>query len=462
MSTTGLRRQKRDITESYFVRFGALYGLVVYADYFNFLGNSTGGIGNVGKYAYFIILAAVFVVLLVNTKDVHFGFNAPTIFLSFTVVSLIPLFFQILSGTTGDSYATAFVSTLVLSIAIVFDEKKYRISYPRFLHGLYIWLVALGVLYIGELALRDFGHISYFTNPLNQENHLKSLVMVAALCLAILSRQGWKHIAGLFLMIALAEVLRPESTLLLVLTVCIPLTFAIRARKYTFALWTCCVILLTAAALPFALHLSPEFRQIVLDTDAYFKRDLLGGISDTSVRLIIIDLAFDRMESSSWLVGEMFSGATNIQIGGVLSWWLDQNSHAGLAAIHSDYVAMLLEGGILGYSLFNLALILLVLRGFRLLRSAACRAAPGAAAIVAMGPIVVVITVLSCSTNPFLQLWQSAHVVWFLLFCFEIGCRSVRAVLPATKAVRRPLLWRHTPGKLPLHPRPVRLQSPKS
>ncbi|MCP3391792.1 hypothetical protein NLM27_23655 [Bradyrhizobium sp. CCGB12] len=409
-----------DVASWPFLRFWAFYALVTYADYFNLLGYSTAGIGAIGKYAFFLLLFFAFAIGWLRSSRSRLGSNAPTIFLFFTIVSLIPFLTQLVGEGDTNSYASAFVPSLIYSMSLAFDPSKYGRDLRQLNSRVQQLLLVLCILYDGELILRNYSGLAYFANVANQTNHLKSMVFVAALGLAYLSHRSFSYLLLLFFLTGLSEFLRPSSSLLLATAACAPLCMLIRSRSIRPAALITYGIIGLAALVPFLLHYFPEVAQLVTSLEETAKSDALGGISNSTVRLAIMDLAFQRIESSSWLVGELFSGGTSVQVASLLSFWT-ANYASGLAQIHSDYVCVLLEGGLIGYAAFNVGIALAAKRSLVSIGGLA----GNEFALASSGVVFCLIFVIYCSANPMLQVYQASALIWGLFLISDIASRVI-------------------------------------
>lgn len=416
----------RDFTTSPFVRVCAVCSLLLYADYPYLTGLSTGEYSGVIKYIYFAGLLTTLLVSLFRSRETDFGLNAPTIFLGFTVVSSLAFCIQyLLHGNEADSYATAFCATLVLSMVLAFDVRRYEMNFKRLADVLLIWLIVLAILHIGEYLGAATNTTAYKAPFSVAINHSKSIALVEALALAIVYKRKLLVMVSICGLAVVSELLRPESILLVGIITIIPLGFLSSAKLYRSAEYGCYSLLAVLALAPFVLQYSSDLRDFIVMFESHFKSDMMGGISNTSVRLLIADAAFEKLHGSSWIFGQFFGGATNVQVGQILPWWRAQNNPFGFAAIHSDYITMLLEGGVVGYLLFNLGLALIVRSNFAVLRRSSSCLTYSQRALVALGPLTAVLIGEYCAANPFLQLWQSANVVWLVAFCSMVSAKMI-------------------------------------
>ena len=79
----------------------------------------------------------------------------------------------------------------------------------------------------------------------------------------------------------------------------------------------------------------------------------LGGESDNDFRLGVISAARDEMAQHSLLVGQAFTGEVTVNALPYLPWLSnDRRETASNENIHSDFLIMIVQGGLIGYGLF--------------------------------------------------------------------------------------------------------------
>lgn len=412
-----------DLADSHVIRFFMVVALLVYADAVNAMAASSLGTERYFKYAYFGAVVAIYGWCVMTGSGLRARFDAPTILAGFTALALIPFLLQSAAGLEVNSYASAFAAPLLYAISAVFAVRSFDASTERLERSVYRLLAWLCVLYTAELAVRKFSSIGYFARVINETNHIKSIAFVALIGLAVLRGHGRGVLLALALL-ALSAILRPSSSVILAVAICAPVAYALRKGWFRTVGLVGHGMIALAACVPLALYAIPELEAAILAAEAWLKEDVLQGQSNTAVRLAIKNAALDRWQDSSFLFGEFFSGATNVQIAHVFPWWLKEHSPFGLAAIHSDYVSMLLQGGIVGYLLFNLALALALSRAIAHARRH--RALGLSAGLPGLGVLAVLILVLYGSSNPFLQYFGVAHLAWFLLFLSNLAGRAVQ------------------------------------
>jgi hypothetical protein len=259
----------------------------------------------------------------------------------------------------------------------------------------------------------------------------KSIICVLALCLCILTG---RQILALFVAVitAIALALRPTSTLVLALTCCLPIAFALKLRvsgfrptavllSRTIAMGT----LFLAAAIPLLLYFFfDDIASMIYVAETYIKADLLGGHSNTDFRLAILRLSFDAIDRTSFWYGSALTGGVTVPLGMLPEWqgWWATGNVNGQAPIHSDFVIVFVLMGILGYILFALAFYLVLKNRFREL---ARRDTRGSGVVLqAIAIIAVVALLIYCSDEPYLAYYNHSNVVWLLLLISEVAMKS--------------------------------------
>ena len=418
-----------DLSASPLFRCFGLIAVLVYVDWFNVLSVSTLDLQSQLKYVYFAVVASAYAYTLLTTRRLRFGLDGPTILALFSICSITALVLQAAGPEKNDSYAAAFLATLVISTAGLYNINKYGFSRAKLIDVTARTVLLMSMLYVAELAFRMFSELEYFQTVENMENHIKSFILVAGVCLAVLRRSQRGLLIGLALL-ALSQALRPSSTSLFTLACVLPIAVLIARGRLRMAKLAVYTSLLVAPIVPVALHLSPDLKEIVTSAEAWAKEDVLSGTSNTFFRLAIQDLAIDRLQETSLAFGVMFSESNSVQLSNQFAWWLEK-FREGRAAIHSDYVSILLQSGIVGYVLFTVALLSLCRYMFKGL---AMRSADETArCLPAFSICCIVLIVIYCSTNPFLQYWGVSHVAWlgvaigYLDVTWSLRRRAIRA-----------------------------------
>ena len=98
--------------------------------------------------------------------------------------------------------------------------------------------------------------------------------------------------------------------------------------------------------------------------------------------------------------------------------WLNYNAN-GLVPIHSDFVAILVLSGCIGYFLFAAMLYSCLGSRTRWLMSNDF-VDRNHFALVSISVVALITLAIYCSFNPFLINYQHTHIIWFLLLISEM------------------------------------------
>jgi hypothetical protein len=124
------------------------------------------------------------------------------------------------------SYITAFTASLVFASATFIPAGSFAVGAPTMCRDLRRLLLLGSACYLIEASLKASGlasSISYAT----EIEHVKSIVCVMALAIAILTRSRRSIIAS-FTIIITSLIVRPSTSLLVATAICLPLAFAMR------------------------------------------------------------------------------------------------------------------------------------------------------------------------------------------------------------------------------------------
>lgn len=401
------------------------FGLIAYADMGNAL-SSSGPIASAGKLIYMAALGAVFALLAMQRG--HFRHRTTAwVLLAFTLVAAGGYLAQIAMGSPPNSYLTAFMPTTFYTLILVLPDLRKPVDKASLLAALTVFLMVLGATYAIEISLRfargELGDIA------NLENHVKSIALVLAAGLAIAAGR-WSWLVLIAVLAAWVTVLRPSSTFILAMVACCGVSWLIRMGQVRLAGFICYAVLFALAVSPFVVSFVPGADDLVLSMEGALKEELLGGETNTSVRLIIQHIALTDMQGFDWVFGDLFTGATSVYVADLLPWWFD-NSELGLATIHSDYVILLVQSGLVGYLAYNFVLTVMCATGLKQRRGED----RSERALRAILPIGVLALAIYSAANPFLQYYQISHVVWLCLGLAQYALLPVKGkALPTEDA----------------------------
>ena len=413
------------LERTWFAVVAAGFGLLGYADMANAL--SFGPVAEVSKLIYVATLAAAFAIFAARRGS--FRVVPPAwVLLGFTFAVAVTYVLQLALARPPNSYLAAFMPTTLYTLILVLPDPRKPIDRRSVVAAMTGFLMLLGAIYAVEISIRSaaggLGDIN------NLENHVKSVSLVLAAGLAIVSGR-WAWLVVIVVLAAWITTLRPSSTFILAMVACCSLGLLIRLGWMRAAGLVSYTVLLVLAVSPLVVSFVPGADELVLSFEGALKEEWLGGQTNTSVRLIVQSVALSGMRGYDWVLGEMFVGANSVYVADLLPWWWD-NSDRGLATIHSDYVILLVQSGLVGYVAYNLVLLALAATGLQIRRGEG-RAERELRAVF---PICVTGLAIYSAANPFLQYYQTSHVVWLCLGLAQYALLPVsqRATTPTSGA----------------------------
>jgi hypothetical protein len=183
-------------------------------------------------------------------------------------------------------------------------------------------------------------------------------------------------------------------------------------------------IFFVAAIGPLALYFFfDDISLLIQEIESYIKENLLGGQSNTAFRLTILKYAFQELDQS-FLFGDRLSGKTTVLLAREYAWWLEETRGGGMATIHSDFVIVLTQAGIVGYMLFVWFFYSMLSIRLRMV-AAGTSYGEDFRTLIALSIVALVTLIVDCSVNPFLQVFQTVHPIWMVLFISEIARKSI-------------------------------------
>lgn len=373
------------------------------------------------KYSYTSLILLLIFMYLLRWRSFDTSSLSPVLALVFFVITGAVLIVNLAVYGEKASYVTAFSSSLIFAAAafmppgvIVFDSR-------RILKHL-LWLFSFGtVCYLVETLLKFTENPWRYDVYFNEVEPTKPVVCVLAICLGILL--GRKILTLVLIAItAMALELRPTTSLLILLVICGSFAIALKMRSVGPTRFMVYGVLFAAAVGPLLLYLFfDDLSLLISEVESYIKENLLGGQSNTAFRLTILKYAFQTLDQS-FLFGDRLSGNTSVLLAREYTWWLDETRGGGMATIHSDFVIVLTQAGIVGYILFVWFFYSMLSVRFRLL---AASTSHDFRTLIALSIIAVVALIVDCSVNPFLQVFQTVHPIWMLLFISEVARKSI-------------------------------------
>jgi hypothetical protein len=233
--------------------------------------------------------------------------------------------------SSGNSYGSALIPFLV-SVLGYLSMGEGEMEVQRFVQLTY---VVCGTIFIAGLIApaEDFFRVNEF-----------SFVLVFGLIFSVVSR-GRLATVLILVVIAVSLFLRPTSTLFLGAFLGVGLA-AVSARRPAVASMISCVVIFAFAIVAIASMSDPQLAYALGDIESYLKESILGGESNSSTRAALIHATQQKFEENSFFFGSFYIGGTNPDVSEILG-RLDFT-----APIHSDFVAILYQGGIVSLFAF--------------------------------------------------------------------------------------------------------------
>lgn len=417
------------LNRSAIYRFGLIFAAVVaVADITNVVGLSPYSVSI--KYAYTAALGLLLYHYYSRFASISAQGFGPLLALAFFLATGVGFLANLLRGVEV-SYITAFTAPLVFAAAALIPPHRLPVNAAGVCRDFRALFLLASVCYLVEAALKAWGAgSSIFYAP--EVEHVKSIVCVMGLSFAILTRRGGSAVLLLAIIVASLAV-RPSSTLFVATALCTPLAFALRdgfRRIYSFISWAALAL---AAATPWLFYLFfDSLADAVTYGESYLKQDILEGHSNTDFRLEIFRLALRKLDGSL-LFGEGLSGNPNVDLGAHWLWW-HQIVPDGTALIHSDWLVIATQTGIVGSILFFLMFASILRVRLRAVATIAPGQAPETRAILSLSIVGTVAFFLYASFNPVLPLYHIAQIFWFVLFVSEMAAKDLLVPQAAVEA----------------------------
>jgi hypothetical protein len=233
--------------------------------------------------------------------------------------------------STGYSFGSALIPFL-LSVLGYLSMGEGEMEVQRFVQLTYV--VCATIFIAGLIApAENFFRINEF-----------SFVLVFGLVFSVVSRDRLATVL-ILAVIAATLILRPTSTLFLGALLGVAVA-AVSARRPAVASIMSRVVIFTFAIVAIASMSDPQLAYALGDIESSLKESILGGESNSITREALIFAAQQKFEENSFFFGSFFLGETNPDVSEILG-RLDFT-----APVHSDFVEMLYQGGIVGLFAF--------------------------------------------------------------------------------------------------------------
>ena len=284
-------------------------------------------------------------------------------------------------------------------------------------------------------CLTSFSHLAWQFSSLMGVTVYPSLEQTFTFCFAMLLA-GFARRYVLLTLVTVGAIaslaLRPTSTLFIGIALAMAAIVAYRMgsrRLLRFSMISSIILMLLANL---GILASADFARLVYSSEPYVKQSVLNSRTDNEFRLGVIDALRSETEDSSIIFGKYFTGNVNPIVTDVLPWWFNE-SQSNDAPIHSDFLIMLSQGGLVGYLLFAVLLL-----GFARLctKGARLSARVGDAALERFFDAALVMEVIFCFYIMFNPILQKPYIGAFFLVMVPICVFLMRGLEHALSAIR--------------------------
>jgi hypothetical protein len=252
----------------------------------------------------------------------------------------------------GNTYSSALIPLIVVAVPMFVPALDSKVDAARIVIFLVCVFATAATLHVfwqlvgSGLALSESnrtGSVSAF-GPRYAVS--ANVIVYLALVAGIFHRTS---LLGLALFLAVVSLLiRPSSTLGFTIVFAVTAIAAHRiGLRWVFRIVNCLAIggILVANL---AILGSRDIAEAVYSIEPYMKSDVLHSSTNNDFRLAIITAARDEVSRNSLLIGQGFEGNIDVPISRYLPWY-----EAPEAPIHSDFLTIIVQGGLVGLALFS-------------------------------------------------------------------------------------------------------------
>ena len=355
------------------------------------------------KYLLAIAMTLCFVLLAAAHSRINLSPRFPMALLLLSVLGGIAFVYSIFIAPGTSTFSSALIPLIGVAIPLLiatratWTDGAAATEYLFWIYGVaglchVIWQIVTNFLGWSE-GLPYYG---WFAVPYASA----SMVLVYLMILSGLRRRNLLLALSIAL-IALSLLLRPSSTLAVSVTAAAAVIVSYRLGmrrllRLACVLATCAILVSNLAALE-----SDDVAQALYSIEPLVKEDALDAESNSGTRLQLISAARADMAQHSLLIGKAFTGNVTVSL------YLP-GSEATEWPIHSDFIIMIMEGGLIGYGVFASVFIGMALLCAKAARLAYAAHDPDSATLFDALQAMNLIFILCLSGNPMLGSPQQA------------------------------------------------------
>jgi hypothetical protein len=325
-------------------------------------------VGQLAKYVLAIALMLCFALLAVTRLRINPSPLFPLAALLLSVAGGISLAHSIFIAPGTNTYSSALIPMIVAAIPLLIATRTIRTdgaTATKYVFRIFAVAALCHVLWQVGAGLVGWTEGGVYYGGVTVPYASASLVIVFFMILCGLFRRNLLLVLSVAL-VGVSELLRPSSTLafLTMFAAAIILLHRLRFRRF----WRLACVVVAAGVIVgnLAVLESKEVADAFYSIEPSVKGDV-GGESNNGFRLAVLSAARDEIAQHSLLVGEAFTGEVMVDPLLYVRWETTRHD------IHSDFVIMIVQGGLIGYGLFAslfVGMALLCAKGARLAHAA--------------------------------------------------------------------------------------------
>jgi hypothetical protein len=266
-----------------------------------------------------------------------------------------------------NTYSSALIPLIIAAIPLVIATRATRTDgavVTEYLFSIFGIAAFLHVLWMAVSWVEDYA--------IMPPSKAGGVVIVFFMLLCGLFRRNLLLLLSVAL-VGFSELLEPGSTLAFLTMFAVAVILLHRLRFRRFLRLACVVAAAGIIVANLATLESNDVAEALYSIEPSVK-DIVGGVTGNEFRLGVISGARDEMARHSLLVGKAFIGELTVDaLPYVPSLSDDRRDTVTLANIHSDFIIMIVQGGLIGYGLFAslfVGMALLCAKGARLAHAA--------------------------------------------------------------------------------------------
>lgn len=389
-----------------------------------------GPLDSYAKYLFTAIVVVSAALLAVEHRVLNVAARFPLAQFALFALGVFSFTRSVLIPNDVTTYSSALIPLLVVAAPMLIPRDDIRFDAGAAF--LYLERI-IGLAAVSHVLWQVAGALDPDISP----SHERTFLLVFFLVLAGLRRKAVAFSLALALILA-SLALRPSSTLAFASTLAILGILAFRGQRLRLLRRICHLTIVFLILGNLAMFGSAEVAEAIFSVEPYVKEDVLDSQSNNAFRLGILEALRDAMASNSILIGKGFLGGVDVSTEKYLTWNEDSQE-----PIHSDFLIVLDQGGLIGYALFSSLFVGLALLCGRAARRAS---AAGMAAEVLLFHAILVFDAVFALYISFNPIMQKVEMTLFFLAPAFIATILGRGFYPSRGRARAPMSTRGVAG----------------